>query len=148
MASSNRLQLAESLLQEAVYQARSKQAAGIALGAAGSDPASGGCGLGAEPSRELELSERGQEIFHELWPRETPPTELDRIRGSMQEWVELQDAFDRKRNHYLRDFRKQNGFDRRSYTMDQAREFDDGLARINAELNLRLHEAAAKLLGD
>ncbi len=142
-----RLQLAQNLLQEAVYQSRAQQAIGAALGSAGKDPA-GQCGLGVGPGKVLDLSERGEELFGQLWPRETPPTELERIHCVLQDWVAQQDAFDRKRNHFLRDFRSQNGFDRRTYTMDQAAEFDAGLARINAEVNLRLGEAAEKLLAD
>lgn len=144
-----RIQLAEGLLQEAVYQSRARQAAGIALvqPTVQGEVAPGGCGLGSEAA-PFELSERGEELRQELWPRETPPTEAERIRGVLDCWVELQDAFDRKRNHFLRDFRKEHGFDRRDYSKATAEEFDAGLARINAEVEQRRRELALGLLGE
>jgi len=143
----DRIQLAESLLQEAVYQSRARQAAGIAIGSTSNEIPQGGCGLG-DAAPGLEMSERGQELFKRLWPRETAPTEHHRVFGILQEWVDRQDAFDRKRNHFLRDFRQANGFDRRTYTTEKAQAFDEGLARINVEVDQRLHETAQKLLAD
>lgn len=144
------IRLAESFLQEAVYQSRARQAAGVGLtggrpdGPPGSPTA--GCGLGANAGLDLELSERGVELFRELWPRETAPTELTRIHDAMQAWVECQDELDRKRNHYLRDFRQKHGFDRRKYTPEQASQLDAGLKAINTEINERLSQAARTLL--
>ena len=140
--SDERKRVAENLLQEAVFTARASQTADIAL--VESTPT--GCGLGAHPAGELDLSERGRELFHELWSRETPPTELETIGGILQAWVEQQDAFDRERNHFLRDFRKQNGFDRRTYSAEQTSEYEAEIERINHEVELRRREAADLLL--
>ncbi|HED64122.1 MAG TPA: hypothetical protein ENJ09_01075 [Planctomycetes bacterium] len=145
--SEDRIRLAEDLLKEAVYQSRARQAAGAAIGTAG-ESGSSGCGLGESPEASLALSERGKEILHKLWPRETAPTEAARIRSVLDRWISRQDSFDRKRNHFLRDFRRENGFDRRQYSPAQARAFEKGLDRINAEMCDRLRESALKLLGD
>lgn len=143
--SEDRIRLAEDLLKEAVYHARARQAAGVALGA-GAD-AAGGCGLGDSPSCDLTLSPRGQELFAKLWPREMAPTETERIRSVCERWVARHDAFDRKRNHFLREFRRKNGFDRRLYSASQALAFEQGLDRINAEMCERLRECALEILG-
>ena len=147
-----RIRQAESFLQEAVYQSRARQAAGVGLSGGRPDgpPGSPGssCGLGANAAVDLELTERGEELFKQLWPRATAPTELAHIQETMSAWVECQDALDRKRNHYLRDFRQTHGFDRRSYTKEQASEFEAGLASINAEVGVRLKATAQTLLGD
>ncbi len=140
--SDDRQQLAEGLLQEAVFSARARQAAGVAT----SESASASCGLGPEIRFDLDLSERGAELFRELWPRDTSRTEVDRIKTILERWVSQQDAFDRKRNHFLRDFRQQHGFDRREYTAAQADEFENGLAHVNTEIELRLKVAAGELL--
>jgi hypothetical protein len=143
--SEERQRLAQELLREAVFQARARQAAGI--GIAGSGPEdSGGCGLGREPASEIELSSRGRELLKELWLRPLAPTEVEHVQGSIQGWIERQDAFDRKRNHFLREFRQAHGFDRRLYDAQVARSFEDGLQRINAEVEERLQEAARELL--
>lgn len=150
--SDERIRLAESFLQEAVYQSRARQATGVGLSGGRPDGPPGspgsGCGLGADAAVDLELTDRGVELFHELWPRATAPTETTHIHEAMCGWVESQDALDRKRNHFLRDFRKTHGFDRRTYTKDQASEFEAGLAAINAEVNERLRTAAKSLLGE
>jgi hypothetical protein len=147
-----RIRQAESFLQEAVYQSRARQAAGVGLGGGRPDGPPGspdsGCGLGADAAVDLELTERGEELLQELWPRATAPTELAHIQEVMSAWVEAQDALDRKRNHYLRDFRQKHGFDRRSYTKEQASEFEAGLAAVNTEVSTRLTAAARTLLGD
>ena len=144
----DRIALAESFLQEAVYQSRARQAAGVGLSGSTLDsaPAPGGCGLGDGASVDLELTPRGEELFRELWPRTVAPTELARIESVLHDWVESQDALDRKRNHFLRDFRQANGFDRRAYSKERAQAFEDGLARVNAEVNLKLRRAAEELL--
>ena len=147
-----RIRRAESFLQEAVYQSRARQAAGVGLSGGRPDGPPGsptsGCGLGGDSATDLELTERGEELFRELWPRAVGPTELARIQEVMTEWVERQDALDRKRNHFLRDFRQTHGFDRRTYSKELANEMEAGLAAINAEVNERLAAAAKTLLAD
>ena len=141
-----RVILAESLLQEAVYCSRARQAAGAPL-AGDIESSGGGCGLGT-PGREhgLELTERGEELLQELFPESLGPTHLARLREIVQDWVASSEALDRKRNHFLRDFRTLHGFDRRAYATEIAREFEEGLARVNDEANQRLRVAAEELL--
>ena len=78
----DRIALAQSLLQEAVFTSRARQAAGGAISepAVAADPArpagsrtekaAGNCGLGAETVVDLDLSERGKELCGEIWSRE------------------------------------------------------------------------------
>lgn len=137
-----RLELAEKLLQEAVYRARARS--GGELGGA-----RGGCGLGPPPeARGLELTEHGRELFGTLFPAPPSPTRLARIAELVQGWVGEADALDRERNHFLRAFRTRHGFDRRAYSPAEAREFEAGLARVNAQANERLRAAASALLQD
>ncbi len=140
--SADRLRLAEELLREVVFDARARQAAGASLL---DNPSK--CGLGDGPELEIELSPRGKELAHELWPRPLAPTELTAIQKTTQGWIERQDALDRKRNHFLRDFRQTHGFDRRDYGPEVAEAFEGGLERINVENEERLREAARELLG-
>jgi len=139
MESERRLELAQALLQEAVFASRAKQAAGASL------MQGAGCGLGARAEVALELSPRAAEIARELWPRDLSPQELDRARTATAAWVEQQDALDRKRNHFLKDFRTRHGFDRNAYSPDQLAAFDQGLARINTEVAERLRAATQQL---
>ncbi len=133
----SREELAGEFLREAVYRSRAAQAAGVALRASGGES---GCGLGERAGVVLDLSPRGEELFAQLWPRGAPPIEA--LRDALKRWVERQDGLDRKRNHFLKDFRQQHGFDRTRYTPAELRAFEDGLAQINAEED-RLRRAAA-----
>ncbi len=151
--SEDRQHLAECFLREAVFQSRTRQAAGVALGQAQAMaqkeeqlPGAAPCGLGEKAVVDLQLSERAKELFRALWQRELAPTELERIKATMCAWIEAQDALDRRRNHFLRDFRQTHGFDRTTYTLEQAQAFEDGLGRVNNEINRRLAQAAAELL--
>ena len=131
--------LAESFLQEAVYRSRGDQA-GATLMAAGDAP----CGLGAKPSVVLDLSPRAEELFGALFAgREV---DVDAIRARMGEWVRRQDALDRTRNHFLKDFRGAHGFDRRSYDDGTLEKFEAGLERINGEASAARRAAAEALL--
>lgn len=140
MSSDERIQQAQAFLQEAVYRSRARQAAGTEL--AGGDP---NCGLGEKAALELNLSERGAELFASLWP---DPDAVDRahVLGVLSDWVTRQDALDRKRNHFLRDFRHANGFDRTAYTAEQREAFEQGLDAVNREVNDGLRQAAQRLL--
>ena len=64
----------------------------------------------------------------------------------MRAWIEAQDALDRKRNHFLKAFRNEHGFDRTKYDAAELAEFESGLARINDEENRERRSAASKLL--
>ena len=142
MSAGPRLELAEKLLAEAVYRARATS--GGELG----EP-KGGCGLGPPPeARELALTEHGRELFDTLYPVAPSPTRLARIAELVGNWVGEADALDRKRNHFLRAFRTAHGFDRRAYSPAETREFEAGLARVNAEASERLRAVARALVED
>jgi hypothetical protein len=141
MNEQERLRLAESFLQEAVFASRAKQAAGASLFGAATN-----CGLGARAEVVLDLSPRAAEIAREIWPRELDAVELERIQSVTRSWIELQDSLDRKRNHFLKDFRRRHGFERASYSQEQLGAFEDGLAKVNGEAGAQLRLSAASLL--
>ena len=140
-----RLELAEQFLQEAVYRSRGAQA-GAGLFASG-DPDRGDCGLGERAAVVLDLSPRAEEVFGLLWPEGLTEAELDEIREKMTSWIELQDALDRKRNHFLKAFRNEHGFERPSYSSEQQAAYREGLDQVNEECNSRRRSAAEDLLG-
>ena len=134
-----RVALAEAFLQEAVYRSRGDQAGATLLTGGGA-----GCGLGEAPSVALDLTPRAEEHFRALFG-DAPP-DVDAVRGVMERWVKLQDGLDRKRNHFLRDFRAEHGADRRAYSPERLAEFESGLESVNAEVAERRRAAAEALL--
>lgn len=146
--SDRRIEWSRALLREAVFQSRARQAADTSL-LKSTDPTLGGtnCGLGARAPTddvERELTAAGRALADQLWPGASgarPPGAAERITR----WVERQDALDRKRNHFLRDFRQANGFDRSRYSPAQLAAFESGLAAINAEEDRQRDAAAAEL---
>jgi len=139
-----RLELAESFLQEAVFRSRERQAAGVEL-RRGGNPTAGNCGLGEKAAIDLDLSARGKELADQLWPAGLEGARLESLKTTVAEWIVEQDALDRKRNHFLRDFRGKHGFDRTKYGAEVVRAFDEGLARVNAEETTRRREVAQDL---
>ena len=147
---------AQAFLQEAVYRSRARQAAGTALAALAEprqsvDPApeardAGNCGLGVKAAVELDLSDRGAELLAELWPDGLAPEALPRVREVMRAWIQRQDALDRKRNHFLRDFRGSHGADRSAYAPETLTAYEQGLDAVNAEVSAGLEAAAQALL--
>ena len=122
------LDLAEEFLREAVYRSREKQSPVR-------DP---GCGLGGKMAVASDLSPRAREIHERL--------SLGDVREVMSDWIARQDALDRKRNHFLKDFRGRHGFDRKLYAPEILAEFETGLARINGEESSERRAAAERLL--
>ncbi len=141
----DRTGLARDLLREAVFQSRAKQAASSSLARSDPDAKSGNCGLGAHAAIEAQLSAKGRELAAQLWPTALTPDFALRAESTIFAWIERQDALDRKRNHFLRDFRTANGFDRAKYSADQLAAFESGLARVNEEED-RLRAVAAEEL--
>jgi len=141
-----RLAWAAALLDEAVYRSRERQAAGLSP-LAGSAP---GCGLGERAEVVLELSPRGAELAAKLWPGSDPTRgELGAgVAAVVAGWVERQDALDRKRNHFLKRFRGEHGFDRSAYGPAVAAELEAGLAAVNAEVDAGREAAARALCGE
>lgn len=137
-----RLHLAEQFLQEAVYLSRARQAAGVGLvQGPGDNP---GCGLGVRAEIVMELSPRARELLALLWPAPGPDPRA--LQATMSAWIEQQDQLDRKRNHFLRDFRRRHGMDRRGYGAEIEREFAAGLEQLDQEANAGLRAAARALL--
>ena len=130
---------AEAFLQEAVYQSRTEQ--GSAIAAAG-----GQCGLGEKAVVNLDLTERGQELARELWPTGLDEESNAALSDVVTKWVERQDTLDRKRNHFMKDFRHKHGFDRAQYTAELSTAWREGLDQVNNESNEERRAAAARLL--
>jgi len=143
-----RIRLAENFLKEAVYRSRGQQAVHVGLAGGKLDQPSGpaNCGLGEKAAVVLDLSPKGEEASQRLWPKGLEPTDLERIQEVMRGWVTHQDSLDRKRNHYLRDFRQEHGFDRQGYTPEDLAKYEKGLARVNREVDDGLRKAAEELL--
>jgi hypothetical protein len=147
----DRILLAEEFLREAVFKSRHAQAAlpsSRALRPPRMGPAqeAGNCGLGERAAIVLALSGRGQELFESLFGAVGEDPGWDRVRSAMTEWIERQDALDRKRNHFLKEFRGRHGADRTKYASEIVAEFEAGLARINAEEDAARRAVAGKLL--
>ena len=140
-----RLSLAQELLREAVFGSRAKQAAGSSLSRSDPNSKAGNCGLGTHAAIESRMSDKGRELATKLWPVALAPQSAARAEALIVDWIERQDALDRKRNHFLRDFRTTNGFDRTQYTAQQLTAFESGLERVNVEED-RLRTEAARLL--
>ena len=146
-----RLRQAETFLQEAVYRSRDAQAGAALLDDPSSVPLNGDaipCGLGRKAAVVLDLSQRAQELYASLWPNDLSPAQVESVRDVMADWVRRQDVLDRKRNHFLKDFRGAHGFDRAQYTDDQGAAARSGLDTVNAEVNQSLQTAARNLLQD
>ena len=141
-----RLRAGESFLQEAVYRSRGAQAGASVLAPEARLPDGGQCGLGAKASVVLDLSPRAEQLFAQLWPDGPGEQSQPALREVMREWVERQDALDRKRNHFLKDFRGRHGFDRAAYDQAQQDEQRAGLDAINAEADAGRRAAAERLL--
>ena len=138
--SAARHDLARSFLMEAVYRSRNSQGWGSVF--AGKT----NCGLGEGPVTNLDLTERAQALFDELWTEPLTQAQLDEMRAKTRAWIERSDALDRDRNHFLRDFRQANGFDRTVYTEEQTTAYESGLEKVNSGADEALGEAATSLL--
>ena len=135
---------AEAFLREAVFRSRTRQAVEGVLSPATGDV--GNCGLGKQAAVVLDLDERGRELFETLFSEGLDDTGIESVHEVMSDWIQRQDALDRKRNHFLKDFRQRHGFDRAQYEDEQLRAYDDGLAAVNAEVDGELRAAAERLL--
>lgn len=142
-ADAARVALAEELLQEAVFRSRGEQAGAAMLAPHGG---SGRCGLGERAAVVLDLTPRAEQLYAALFPRGVHPETLVRLREVMATWVRRQDALDRRRNHFLKGFRQEHGYERGSYGEAVRARFDAGLATINADAATERTEAARALL--
>ena len=140
------VELAESFLQEAVFRSRERQTATVEL-RRGAAPGAGNCGLGDKAERALELSPRGKDLFARLWPAGLDDARLAHIGELVTEWIDEQDKLDRKRNHFIKAFRLEHGFDRTKYSGELSRAFEAGVGAINAEETGKKRAAAQRLIG-
>jgi hypothetical protein len=138
---SERLELAEAFLREAVFRAREQQSSAALFTGQG-----GECGLGGPAEAARDLTPRASEILRGLWPSGSGGENGSRARAVAAAWVAEQDRLDRKRNHFLKAFRAKHGFERAAYAPDVLREYEQGLERINDDENERRRAAAAELL--
>lgn len=140
-----RVALAAELLQEAVYRSRGEQA-GAALLRARRGDVEGNCGLGEKAAIVLDLTPRAEVVFDALFPAGLAAPQLGEAQRLLAAWVKRQDALDRRRNHFLKDFRQAHGFDRSTYDEATTATFEAGLARINGEAEEERQSAARALL--
>jgi len=90
----------------------------------------------------LDLTPRAEALFAQLFPTDLDAAGLEALRGALAAWVRRQDALDRRRNHFLKDFRNTHGFERSGYDAGQLAAFEEGLTRINTEALVELRQAA------
>ena len=128
MEPTERLDLAQEFLREAVFASRARQAAGSELARLARPRVKGSCGLGEAAAVELELTPRAAELYERLWP--AGHAHLSELQAAMEAWIVAQDALDRDRNHYLKAFRHAHGFDRRAWDSARLAEYEAGLAAI------------------
>jgi hypothetical protein len=145
-----RIQQAEAFLTEAVYRSRGRQAVDAALSPAASGEV-GRCGLGEKAAVVLDLDPRGRELFEQLFGAlpddDASESRLEGIRDALKSWVKRQDALDRTRNHFLKAFRQEHGFDRTAYTKEELAAYESGLEEVNERARDELRSQAEALLG-
>jgi hypothetical protein len=139
------VELAESFLQEAVFRSRERQTATVEL-RRGAQPGAGNCGLGDKAEQALELSPRGKDLFARMWPAGLDDAQLARVLELVTDWVGEQDKLDRKRNHFIKGFRLEHGFDRTKYSGELSRAFEAGVGAINVEETEKKRAAAQRLI--
>ena len=142
-----RLALAQELLQEAVYRSRGEQAGAALLRARPPGTAGvGNCGLGEKAAVVLDLTPRAEVVYAELFPAGLDAAAVAKLESVLAAWVKRQDALDRRRNHFLKDFRNTHGYNRAVYDAAQLELFEGGLERVNADAREELGAAAVDLL--
>ncbi|MDF1839214.1 MAG: hypothetical protein P1V35_15205 [Planctomycetota bacterium] len=135
-------ELAQTFLQEAVYNSRGAQAGKATMSPGGK----GQCGLGKEAAVVLDLSPQAEEVLHKLWPDGLDDAGITRLQEQMTAWVEAQDQLDRKRNHFMKAFRGKHGFRRADYDPQTLAAYEAGLDEVNQESLEALRQAAEHLL--
>ena len=146
MSESNPLELAQTFLQEAVYNSRGAQAGKATMSPGGKGADKGQCGLGQDAAIVLDLSPNAEEVLHKLWPASLDEAGVLRLQGQMTEWIEAQDQLDRKRNHFMKAFRGKHGFRRADYDSQTLAAYEEGLDAVNQESLDALRQAAQRVL--
>ncbi len=134
----SRLDRARDFLEESVFASRD-------LSHRVPAESGGQCGLGGGPALPIGFSPRQEAALQAFAPRLT-----DAQRQAAAEhagrWVRLQDGLDRRRNHFLRDFRDKHGYTRSEYSPEVLAEYQAGLDTINHDNDQKLADAAQALL--
>ncbi len=71
---------------------------------------------------------------------------LEALKDVMSAWVKRQDGLDRQRNHFLKDFRNEHGFDRNAYSDELRASYESGLDEVNGKVADARRQAAQDLL--
>ncbi len=142
MSDATPLELAQTFLQEAVYNSRGAQAGKSAMSPGGK----GQCGLGQDAAIVLDLSPNAEQILHKLWPDALSDDGVRSLQNQMTRWIEDQDQLDRKRNHFMKAFRGKHGFRRADYDAETLTAYEKGLNEVNQESLDALQQAAERLL--
>ena len=140
------VELAESFLQEAVFRSRERQTATVELRRGSAKPGAGNCGLGESIELVQELSTRGKDLFARMWPAGLDEARMAKVGELLADWISEQDKLDRKRNHFIKAFRLEHGFDRTKYSGELSRAFEAGGGEINAEETGKKRSAAQRLI--
>lgn len=130
--------LAHKFLEESVFAAREAQHGG------GPTVEAGGCGLGARPVIPASFNKKQADLMEEMIGVSGGDAEIV-VAAAVQhaeQWIKLQDGLDRKRNHFLKDFRNAHGFDRKQYPPDVEARFKQGIDAVNQENRSKLDAAA------
>lgn len=134
--------LARRFLQETVFASRQATHAYSPDGAQG-------CGLGARPAIPPDFNARQGELLTgmlEAAAKSSEAVSFDDVRACCADWIKVQDGLDRKRNHFLKDFRQANGFDRKAYSAEVEAAFKAGLDDVNQDNRRRLDAHAEQLV--
>ncbi len=142
----SRSALAERLLDEVVFASRARQTALNSI--AGGDAS---CGLGARAEFERRFGTRASALCAELWPEcaateGADPASNPERDAALAAWVRRQDGLDRERNHFLKAFRGEHGFDRANYSLTVLAGYEEGLAAVNQKHTTERRRAAEGLL--
>lgn len=140
---------ARRLLMEAVYASRGGKAGAVL--ARGESGDTGNCGLGVGPNLDVTVlgagaGEQARDSAQALWPEGLDAARTDAARAAIRAWVKRQDGLDRKRNHFIKDFRGEHGFDRTTYSAEILAAYDAGVEAVNRENRDGLDAAAQALL--
>jgi len=143
-----RLAAARRLLMEAVYASRSGKAGAVLAGSTSDD--AGNCGLGVGPNLDVGVlgagaADEARDAAATLWPDGLDAARTESARATVRAWVKRQDGLDRKRNHFIKDFRGEHGFDRTAYSDAVLAAYETGVEAVNRENRDGLDAAARAL---
>lgn len=153
----SRMDAARRLLMEAVFASRASganaapRAPSAPSASAPSDSATGNCGLGTGPDLDAAVlgagaGDEARRAAARLWPDGLDASRTEAARAALRGWVKRQDGLDRTRNHFIKEFRAEHGFDRRTYSPEVLIAYEDGVEAVNQRNRDGLDAAARALL--